>query len=915
MKKLSKILSRRLGRGGDDERPDPRAVSPFESAPDLHQLSSRRWRGANGESGKPALTARRAPRIGTSQIVADNDSGCIVCAAIDFPRLLDWQPGDARPWIPLSHVLALPDQHGKNGHPGNTATKDINARLSPSPSPSPAQSVISVVYCPWCDFFNSMIVTAPVDQGDDGDKRAKGKFTPYLRIRMAFERFGGGEKHELGRSVLFEVTTRNRSLPWGYVVKVAPAIDMGEKDAKGDQVKDEKVEGINACVVSYSGRGAEKVIRGRIIPPLMDPAIPRCWIEFCKQNHSAEPCAIVQSEPPIPGLRFIDCEEKRVVDAGCLTVSSARKRNGDEVHASETGGADHIEYVTLSYVSGDNRNSEAQVLIQELDPSGRLPDQLPRLIADAITVTESLGFRYLWVDRYCLPSRHMASKLSTITAASNRRRQLDLMGQIYGRSVLTIIVAAGDGVNNGIPGVSTPREEQLSLKTESGLFTTSLLRPDLEVASSKWATRAWTYQEGLLSCRRLVFTPSQLYFQCRTLHCHESLGLPLQLAPSLNLGRVFPPANTGFQPGQLRDRIRSFMTRNLTHSDERLDAFRGIMREFSCLEKRGVDHFLGLPLFHPADFVNLTVVSQTDRLVVGLGWMPTPTIKSFKNDDVDDQVIDPYRLLPDQLCAFPSWTWLSWQIQHGNEEGSDAMNHAFSFNLVNEKSPLLDGVCAPPGIEISVGFVDSTVLSWEIDGEAIARKAEKADRIEFLRVKSFCFDLSMHRKLVYVDVGSSRELTLAEPASSILGKKFTRTVEAWVRRSLGDRPTTSTVSVAISSPDPISDTTATEVAAATVEPNASFEEDYKLTAVLASGRNWKPDPSRLGSEAAATVIVFGKRNWKSDGQLVRLGALEILFEELVLGKGENPNTIMKGIKAATDGKTDLEVSVRELDLY
>jgi hypothetical protein len=36
------------------------------------------------------------------------------------------------------------------------------------------------------------------------------------------------------------------------------------------------------------------------------------------------------------------------------------------------------------------------------DDSEQLPTKLPRTIEDAITVTQKLDFRYLWVDRYCI---------------------------------------------------------------------------------------------------------------------------------------------------------------------------------------------------------------------------------------------------------------------------------------------------------------------------------------------------------------------------------------------------------------------------------------------------------------------------------------------------------------------------------
>ena len=44
-----------------------------------------------------------------------------------------------------------------------------------------------------------------------------------------------------------------------------------------------------------------------------------------------------------------------------------------------------------------------------------------------------------------------------------------------------------------------------------------------EISWSLWEPRAWTFQEGLLSPQRLFFTNHQVYFQCGSVQCCESL--------------------------------------------------------------------------------------------------------------------------------------------------------------------------------------------------------------------------------------------------------------------------------------------------------------------------------------------------------------------------------------------------------
>ena len=91
------------------------------------------------------------------------------------------------------------------------------------------------------------------------------------------------------------------------------------------------------------------------------------WIDNCYVAHTS--CSTV-TKPSLRQLRVIDCDQKAVVPApaGC-------------------------QYVALSYVwghcNGDLDNLE--------DP--------PNTIADSMLLTQRLGYKYLWIDRYVCSSR------------------------------------------------------------------------------------------------------------------------------------------------------------------------------------------------------------------------------------------------------------------------------------------------------------------------------------------------------------------------------------------------------------------------------------------------------------------------------------------------------------------------------
>lgn len=133
--------------------------------------------------------------------------------------------------------------------------------------------------------------------------------------------------------------------------------------------------------------------------------------------------------------------------------------------------------------------------------------------ADYERVCTELGLRYLWVDRYCIDQ-------------SDPRRKHELasqMDRIDAGAAVTIIAAAGTDPFFGLPGVSTTPRKLFSRRF-GPLGQDCLIlpaHPAGEVEESVWTARGWNYQEALLSRRRLVFTESQVYFQCQTGDCVE----------------------------------------------------------------------------------------------------------------------------------------------------------------------------------------------------------------------------------------------------------------------------------------------------------------------------------------------------------------------------------------------------------
>jgi hypothetical protein len=337
----------------------------------------------------------------------------------------------------------------------------------------------------------------------------------------------------------------------------------------------------------------------------------REWNSFCKTHHRN--ICVRRHLSPLPGLRVIDCKTRKII----------KIRNPS------------IEYVALSYVWGVGEAAPDEDL--------RIPSELPPTIEDAIQAVLRLGYYYLWIDRYCVPQ----------SDSEEKSRLIQNMGDVYENSVFNIIAAAGDGPHHGLPGVTHPRSAQPEARIGTHLLVSTLSDVKECVDESKWNSRGWTYQEALLSRRKVVFTPTQVYFQCAAMHCQESLQVPLRQLHTNNLQefrfniqlpKAFPARGLGRLPWDIFDRISEYSRRDLSYNGDALRAFQGILNGFERM-KTSVANFHGVVVL-PTAAIRTKHVTDTERLLFGLCWYVAGPCK--------------------RRLVFPSWMWAEWSFQPGS---------------------------------------------------------------------------------------------------------------------------------------------------------------------------------------------------------------------------------------------------------
>lgn len=176
------------------------------------------------------------------------------------------------------------------------------------------------------------------------------------------------------------------------------------------------------------------------------------------------------------------------------------------------------------------------------------------------------------------------------------------MGLIYGQAFLTICAADGDDFQTGLRAMN-PESRSASQHIEECAPGLSLMLrelPETIISVSTWNTRAWTFQEVLLSRRSLIFADGRAFFQCRSNAVSEDVvavkkgaGWSLDLVQALpQILRELP--YRGF--GVYMNCVSLYSSRALTKSKDILAAFKGVSNLIG--QSTGTPFVYGLPNSH-----------------------------------------------------------------------------------------------------------------------------------------------------------------------------------------------------------------------------------------------------------------------------------------------------------------------------
>jgi hypothetical protein len=220
------------------------------------------------------------------------------------------------------------------------------------------------------------------------------------------------------------------------------------------------------------------------------------WIEWCPYHSKCDKPLM----HPLPS---------RVIDVGPSDGSQ-------EPFLSITNGKEG-SWIALSHCWGNTLPLRTTTATEKLHR--RKITHLPPTFQDAVTITRALGIRFLWIDALCI----IQDSQQDWAAESSK------MGRIYEDAFLTLQVDAEDS-SVSLLGPRKPADVWLKVPftkhSQACKGSLYLGSEATNVASSFVNSRAWTFQEFLLSPRTLALNASGFIWSCRSDFALERMPEP-----------------------------------------------------------------------------------------------------------------------------------------------------------------------------------------------------------------------------------------------------------------------------------------------------------------------------------------------------------------------------------------------------
>jgi len=286
--------------------------------------------------------------------------------------------------------------------------------------------------------------------------------------------------------------------------------------------------------------------------------LARYWMKTCTAKHGdcGQPLALDHAELP---TRILDLGH---TPSDIVTLCESRGRRG--------------RYLCLTYCWGTADFTMTTPDTLESHQKGIQISDLPQTFQDAIHIARELGIRYVWIDALCIIQKE--------DGQADWKRESDRMANIYRNSYLTVAAAWTDTANGGcfvVPEPGVVVGSVLARRMNHFPKSPSQLQDPVDFPL---LTRAWTYQERMLSPRILYFGRNELLWDCQSLRTCECGGAQRHGRYEVSRSEFRPHFNNGpaskdeaVEAHRIwRQMVMQYSPLRLSYPDDKLPAMSGL---------------------------------------------------------------------------------------------------------------------------------------------------------------------------------------------------------------------------------------------------------------------------------------------------------------------------------------------------
>ncbi|KAK5661053.1 hypothetical protein OQA88_12432 [Cercophora sp. LCS_1] len=336
-----------------------------------------------------------------------------------------------------------------------------------------------------------------------------------------------------------------------------------------------------------------------------------------------------------------------------------------------------VQYVVLSYSWGDpaampaaewarikaaaTKSKNGIPVIERRQPFSRF--ELPETMQDAIAITDSVGFKYIWIDSVCIPK------------GTNWDDEASVMHEVYGNAAFTLAASSCTKATDSMLLDRQAWKHRNKACKLRGMWLQND-EPSLDAVRlcSPVSHRGWTLQEERLSPRIVYWAGQRWYWSCQERQVAELSDLGR--TPCRNSQQTWSLPQDFLQVCQTGDTqrldeewldvVEAYTRRDLAHAKDRFLAISGLAARFYNSKVESGEHF------------------ATEEYLAGL-WRDNFARHLAWSVD---KAVDPEHNL--QNIA-PSWSWASLPLKvNTNTKRSFTQAEHFRFIRVAGQVPALD---------------------------------------------------------------------------------------------------------------------------------------------------------------------------------------------------------------------------------